>query len=212
MTLISLAGSDGIITDVTQDTYSVDFRKGYSDFGPSIQSIEDDEQIRSITMSSEHSIVVGLDKRQYIRVNPGESIRVAGLNEEDGFTTLSIRVGLITNLQMVASTDPQGSPERVNISTFTEGNPFFRSGTIDGGTETTFEVREGLGRNANNGVIRNQDSQDLLRMYSRSGPTKEFVGPREIRAKTTQNISGRDIYEIKIEAPQSDVEYEVDVD
>lgn len=193
--------------EVEPGEYRIDFDDNETGIDNSnLTPLSTDNVIRSFHLYSEHSIGLGYNDQNYYNFEEPPII----INQERiSVRELWIKIDTISNVSLIASTDPTGAPSTEGRGGFSEGNPYFKSDILTGGDTITLNIRDDLGKNGNNGVIRNQDSTDNLLGYIRSDPNREFEGPFDIKAQQTTNLEGEDIYELKLEAPASDVEYEV---
>jgi len=202
---ISIPRTGGYVKDVEEGDYLVDFEEGSSDFrNVETLGLGEFNFARSVTLSSEHTMVVSFDNKYSITVPPGTVVR----QTDTEFKRLNISVRLLTNLYIVASTHPKGAPRANPVTSFAEGLPYVDKRKV-GTSYETFNVREELEFNAHSGEVYNRsDTNDLLVKWSadRENYSDEII----LGTKDALDLTDEDIATLKVKAEAgSNVPYQI---
>jgi len=201
---ISIPRTGGYVKNVEEGDYLVDFEEGSSDFrNVDTLGLGEFDFARSVTLSSEHTMVVSFDNKYSVTVPPGTVVR----QTDTEFKRLNISVRLLTNLYIIASTHPTGAPRTNPVTSFAEGLPYVDKGKI-GTSFKTFNVREELEFNAHTGEVYNRsDTNDLTVKWS--ADTKNYSDEVTLGTKDALDLDDEDVASVQIKSGGASTPYQI---
>jgi len=201
---ISIPRTGGYVKDVEEGDYLVDFEEGSSDFrNVETLGLGEFNFAKSVTLSSEHTMVVSFDNKYSITVPPGTVVR----QTDTEFKKLHVSVRLLTNLYIVASTHPRGAPRTNPVTSFAEGLPYVEKGKI-GTSYEEFDVREGLEFNAHSGEVYNRSDTNNL-FVKLSSDRKNYSDEIMLGTKDALDLENEDVASIKIKSEGANTPYQI---